>query len=87
MRQFGEAPPPLTFFERLKEGLAKSAGSLGLEALVTKKLDDISLAELEEALIRADLGAAQAKAIAGAVGQGRYDQNIATYDLRRVLAD
>jgi fused signal recognition particle receptor len=87
MRQFGEAPPPLTFFERLKEGLAKSAGSLGLEALVKKKLDDISLAELEEALIRADLGAAQAKSIAGAVGQGRYDQNIATYDLRRVLAD
>ena len=87
MRQFGEAPPPLTFFERLKEGLSKSAGALGLDALVKKKLDDVSLAELEEALIRADLGAAQARAIAGAVGQGRYDENIATYDLRHVLAD
>jgi len=87
MRQFGEIPPPLTFFERLKAGLAKSAGTLGLDALVKKKLDDISLAELEEALIRADLGAGQAKAITEAVGQGRYDQNIATYDLRRILAN
>jgi fused signal recognition particle receptor len=87
MRQFGEAPPPLTFFERLKSGLAKSAGALGLEAIVKKKLDDVSLAELEEALIRADLGAAQAKAITEAIGQGRFDANVSTYDLRQVLAD
>jgi len=86
MRHFGEAPPPPTFFERLKAGLTKSAGALGLDALVKKKLDEVSLAELEEALIRADLGAAQAKAITAEVGRGRYDENIATYDLRRVLA-
>jgi fused signal recognition particle receptor len=86
MRQFGEAPPPPTLFERLKAGLAKSAGTLGLEALVKKKLDEVSLAELEEALIRADLGAAQAKAITEAVGKGRYDENVSTYDLRQVLA-
>ena len=86
MRQFGEAPPPLTFFERLKAGLSKSAGALGLDAIVKKKLDDVSLAELEEALIRADLGAAQAKAITEQVGKGRYDEDVATYDLRRVLA-
>jgi fused signal recognition particle receptor len=87
MRQFGEAPPPLTFFERLKSGLAKSAGALGLEAIVKKKLDDVSLAELEEALIRADLGAAQAKSITQAIGQSRFDANVSTYDLRQVLAD
>lgn len=86
MRQFGEAPPPLTFFERLREGLSKSATALGLEAIVKRKLDDVSLEELEQALIRADVGAAQAATITAAVGQGRYDQNIATYDLRRVLA-
>jgi fused signal recognition particle receptor len=86
MRQFGEAPPPLTFLERLKEGLAKSAGTLGLDALVKKKLDDASLKELEEALIRADLGAAQAHAIALAVGKDRYDEGVSTFDLRRVLA-
>lgn len=87
MRQFGEAPPPPTFFERLKAGLSKSAGSLGLDALVKKKLDTASLAELEEALIRADLGAAQAAAITGAISKGRYDSEVSTWDLRRVLAD
>ena len=87
MRQFGEAPPPPSFFERLKAGLAKSAGALGLDALVKKKLDTASLAELEEALIRADLGAAQAKAITAAIGQGRFDTEVSTWDLRQVLAD
>jgi fused signal recognition particle receptor len=87
MRQFGEAPPPPTFFEKLKAGLSKSASALGLEALVKKKLDDVSLGELEEALIRADLGAAQAKAITAAVGKGRYDTDVSTFDLRHVLAD
>jgi fused signal recognition particle receptor len=86
MRQFGEAPPPPTFLERLKAGLAKSAGALGLEALVKKKLDDVSLTELEEALIRADLGAAQAKAITEAVGKRRYDDDVSTFDLRQFLA-
>lgn len=87
MRQFGEAPPPPTFFEKLRAGLSKSASALGLEALVKKKLDDVSLAELEEALIRADLGAAQAKTITAAIGKGRYDSEVSTFDLRQVLAD
>jgi len=87
MRQFGEAPPPPTFFDRLKVGLAKSAGALGLDALVKKKLDDASLEELEKTLIRADLGAAQAKSITAVVAKGRYDQDVATYDLRRIIAD
>ena len=87
MRQFGEAPPPPTFFEKLRSGLSKSASALGLDALVKKKLDDVSLAELEEALIRADLGAAQAKTITAAIGKGRYDSETSTYDLRHVLAD
>ena len=87
MRQFGEAPPPPTFFDRLKAGLAKSAGALGLDALVKKKLDAASLEELEEALIRADLGAAQAQAITATVAKGRYDDDVATFDLRRVLSD
>jgi len=86
IRQFGEAPPPPTFFEKLKAGLAKSAGTIGLDVLVKKKLDSASLAELEEALIRADLGAAQANTITRAIGSGRYDSDVSTYDLRQVLA-
>jgi fused signal recognition particle receptor len=86
MRQFGEPPPPPTFFERLKAGLAKSAGTLGLEALVKKKLDDVSVAELEEAMIRSDLGVKTAQEIAHKISAGRYDENVSTYDLRQVLA-
>ena len=87
MRQFGEAPPPLTFFEKLKEGLAKSAGSLGLaDILVKKKLDADTVAALEEALIRADLGTVAARDVAQAVAKGRYDEDISTAELRKVLA-
>lgn len=87
MRTFGEAPPPLTLFERLKEGLSKSKGTLGLaNVLLQKKLDAATIAELEEALIRADAGSAQAKTIAAGVAQGRYDAMISDYDLRQILA-
>jgi fused signal recognition particle receptor len=88
MREFGEAPPPPTFFERLKEGLAKSAGTLGLaEILVKKKLDAETVTALEEALIRADIGAQTAREIAAAVAKGRYDEDISPAELRKVLAD
>ncbi|HEY0282023.1 MAG TPA: signal recognition particle-docking protein FtsY [Rhizomicrobium sp.] len=87
MRQFGEAPPPPTFFERLKQGLAKSTGALGLgEILLKKKLDADMVAALEEALIRADLGAKAAHEIAGAVAKSRYDEDISPAELRKVLA-
>ncbi len=84
MRTFGEAPPPPTFFERLKTGLAKTG--LG-EILTKKKLDAEAVAELEEALIRADMGAGQAKKLAAAVAKGRYDAEISSADLKSVLAD
>jgi len=88
MREFGEAPPPPTFFERLKEGLAKSAGTLGLaDILIKKKLDAETVTALEEALIRADMGAKTAGEIAAAVAKGRYDEDISPAELRKVLAD
>src|ERR1700722_19306436 len=83
MRTFGEAPPPPTFFDRLKTGLAKTG--LG-EILVKKKLDAETLAELEEALIRADMGAAQAQKLAAAVGRNRYDAEISGAELKGGLA-
>ena len=84
MRTFGEAPPPPTFFERLKSGLAKTG--LG-EILTKKKLDAEAVAELEEALIRADMGAAQSKKLAAAVARGRYDAEISSAELKNVLAN
>jgi fused signal recognition particle receptor len=89
MRDFGEAPPPPTLFERLKEGLSRSAAGLGdsLTGLVArKKLDAETVQELEEALIRADLGAGLSARLAQAVARGRYDKEISEAELRAVLA-
>lgn len=83
MRTFGEAPPPPTFFDRLKSGLSKTG--LG-EFLTKKKLDAETIAELEEALIRADMGAGQAAKLAAAVAQNRYDAEISGRELKAVLA-
>ena len=83
MRTFGEAPPPPTFFERLKSGLAKTG--LG-EILTKRKLDAETIAELEEALIRADMGADPARRIAQGVAKGRYDAEITAPELKDILA-
>jgi fused signal recognition particle receptor len=83
MRTFGAAPPPPTFFDRLKTGLSKTG--LG-EILTKKKLDAAAVAELEEALIRADMGAGQAKKLAAAVAKNRYDAEISGAELKAVLA-
>jgi len=88
MRTFGEPPPPPTFFERLKSGLSKK-GSLSdsLVGLFTRrKLDAATLADLEDALIRADLGGAQAKSITSAIAKGRYETDISSDELRTLLA-
>jgi fused signal recognition particle receptor len=89
MRTFGEAPPEPTLFERLKSGLSKSTNGLSdsLAGLFTKKkLDAATVAALEEALIKSDMGSAQAKALAGAVAKGRYDTEISDAEVRAILA-
>jgi fused signal recognition particle receptor len=89
MRQFGEAPPLPTRFERLKAGLSRSTAGLSdsLGGIFTrKKLDEETVRELEEALIGADLGAGLAARLAGAVAKGRYDKEISEGELRAVLA-
>jgi fused signal recognition particle receptor len=83
MRSFGQAPPPPTFFERLRSGLSKTG--LG-EILTKKKLDADTIAELEEALIRADMGTKQAQKLAAAVAKNRYDSEISEAELKSVLA-
>ena len=88
MRTFGEAPPPPTLFERLKEGLSRSSAGLSdnlIGIFTKKKLDAGTVAELEEALIKADMGTAQAKALSAAVARGRYDAEISESELRAVL--
>jgi fused signal recognition particle receptor len=89
MRDFGEAPPPETFFDRLKSGLSRSTAGLSdsIAGVFTKRpLDKETVAEFEEALIRADLGAAFATKIAGEVANGRYNTLISTKEVRDILS-
>jgi fused signal recognition particle receptor len=75
--------------QRLRAGLARSAGALsnGLTGVFTKeRLDAETLQEIEDALIRADIGAALARRIAEDVGRDRYERDISPYEIRRLLA-
>ena len=70
MREFGVKPPPEEpgLFARLKQGLSKSTA--GLTGFFTRrKLDAATLAELEELLIRADMGSEQAGSIIQALAK------------------
>jgi fused signal recognition particle receptor len=90
MRTFGEAPPEETgLFARLKKGLEKSSAGLSgsLTGLFTKKkLTPAIVAELEEALIRADMGVTEALRLAGLVAKNRYDSEISDAEVRAILA-
>src|ERR1700744_6075282 len=88
MREFGATPAPEVesgFFSRLKSGLGKSAA--GLTGFFTKKkLDAATIAELEEALIKSDMGTGPARALVQAVAKSRYDAEIAPGELSAILA-
>jgi fused signal recognition particle receptor len=89
MRTFGEAPPPETFLERLKSGLSRSTGGLSdnLAAVFTHtKLDAETIRELQEALIKADLGAGLAKRISDEVSRDRFNALITEKEIRSALS-
>lgn len=55
--------------------------------LVTKrKLDRVMLDDIEDVLLRADLGSDVAARIAAAVGQGRYDKAVSADEVKAVVA-
>ena len=77
------------WWQRLSGGLRRTSSSLGsaLSDLVTKrKLDAAMIEELEETLIRADLGVAVAARIAQAVAEGRYDKEVSPDDVKAIFA-
>src|SRR5262245_5745472 len=78
-----------SWWQRLTGGLKKTSSSLGtaISDLVTKrKLDAAMLEDIEELLIRSDLGVEAASRIAAAIGEGRYDRAISSDDAKTVLA-
>jgi fused signal recognition particle receptor len=87
----GEEPPPpkKSWRERLFGGLFRSSQAIRksiADLFTKKKLDALTLDELEDVLIRADLGAGAAARIAKAVGAARYDRDIEPEEVRAILA-
>ncbi|MBS9475944.1 signal recognition particle-docking protein FtsY [Ancylobacter radicis] len=83
-----DAPRP-GFWKRLTQGLTRTASSLstGITDLFTKrKLDAGTLEDLEDILIRADLGVETSARIAEAVGKGRYEKDIDPEEVRSLVA-
>ena len=81
--------PKLSWWRRLSGGLKRTSSSLGTAVadLVTKrKLDRAMLEDIEDVLLRADLGTEVAARIAEAVGHGRYDKAISADDVKAVVA-
>jgi fused signal recognition particle receptor len=81
--------PKLSWWRRLSSGLKRTSSSLGsaVADLVTKrKLDRAMLEEIEDVLLRADLGTEVAARIAEAVGKGRYDKTISAEEVKDVVA-
>jgi fused signal recognition particle receptor len=79
-----------SWWKKLSSGLKRSSGSLGtaISGLVSKRrLDNASLDEIEEAMIRADLGLATAARISDVIGQGRYAQNLDADGLKSIIAE
>src|SRR5881409_4509331 len=81
--------PKLSWWQRLTGGLKRTSSSLGTAVadLVTKrKLDRAMLDDIEDVLLRADLGTEVSARIAEAVGKGRYDKAISADDVKTVVA-
>ena len=79
----------MSWWRRLSSGLKRTSSSLGTAVadLVTKrKLDRAMLDDIEDVLLRADLGTEVAARIAAAVGVGRYDKAISADDVKTVVA-
>jgi fused signal recognition particle receptor len=79
----------LSWWRRLSGGLKRTSNSLSsaVADLVTKrKLDRAMLEEIEDVLLRADLGTEVAARIAEAVGAGRYDKTISADEIKSVVA-
>jgi len=78
-----------SWWQRLTGGLRRSSSALGgaISDLVSKRrLDETTLAEIEDVLIRADLGIETARHVAEALGGGRYAAEITPDEVKAVVA-
>jgi fused signal recognition particle receptor len=79
----------VSWFQRLKDGLSRSSNRLvdGISrALGSGKLDDATIAEIEDALIESDLGPAAAARLAGTLRHKSFEKGIDATAVREALA-
>jgi fused signal recognition particle receptor len=78
-----------SWWRRLSSGLKRTSSQIGTaitDLIAKRKLDRAMLEEIEDVLLRADLGTEVAARIAAAVGEGRYDKMIAASDVKEIVA-
>jgi fused signal recognition particle receptor len=78
------------WFARLKTGLSRSSSKLGegiTGIFARRRLDDATLAELEELLIAADMGTGIAEEVTARLRRTRFNQEVAPEEVRAALAE
>ena len=78
-----------SWWQRLSGGLTRTSASIGgaiTDLVAKRKLDEAMVAEIEEVLIRADLGLDVAGRVAAAVGEGRYDKAVTPDAVKAAVA-
>src|SRR5579871_1588876 len=78
-----------SWWQRLSGGLKRTSSGISgsiSDLICKRKLDSAIIEEIEEVLIRADLGVDLAGRIAAAIGEGRYDKAITEAEVKAVLA-
>ena len=81
--------PKKSWLQRLRTGLSRSSKELSssISGVFTKrKLDEDTLQDLEDVLIRADLGAETAMRIADTLSASRYGRDVSDTEVRGVMA-
>lgn len=85
-----EPAPRQNWFQRLREGLSRSSRELSsnIAGVFTKrKLDEEALQDLEDVLIRADLGMETALRVTDALASGRYGRDVSDAEVRAIMAE
>ncbi len=84
------AAPRLSWFQRLRAGLARTSSQLTgqITSLFTKrKLDEATLQDLEDLLLQADLGFETAMRITDTLSSERYGKDVTGEDVQRIMAN
>ncbi|UCI20318.1 signal recognition particle-docking protein FtsY [Mesorhizobium sp. B2-1-8] len=78
-----------SWFQRMRDGLARSSRELtgNIAGVFTKrKLDEETLQDLEDVLIRADLGVETALRVTDSLASSRYGKDVSDTEVRAVMA-